>query len=266
MAAQFQTIMTEVVDVKLVAMVVVLLFLAVVHGTYRGIGKRKDPTTPPTLDLLSGMESLKAELPGVLRAVLPSLLDEALVRGDALPQDGANLVVQAFREELPQALQKLLPEMLPDLLAEAKKGATTGEGDGGASGPSLTQEMLKNTMDQCLDEKWLTTRQGQQEDFDKVVQIASTAQLKKYLDKHKEVQQSVEALTKQVGDADPNACAGGQDGTGAVSNAGRCCTLENRGCGDECQVPPRPSEQRHGGEVPGGGDHPGALGRLCGQV
>ena len=113
-------------------------------------------------------------------------------------QDGANLVVQAFREELPQALQKLLPEMLPDLLAEAKKGTTTGDGDGGAPAPSLTQEMLKDTMDQCLDEKWLTTRQGQQEDFDKVVQIASTAQLKKYLDKHKEVQQSVEALTKQV--------------------------------------------------------------------
>ena len=144
------------------------------------------------------LESLKAELPGVLHTVLPSLLDEALARGDALPQDGANLVVQAFREELPQALQKLLPEMLPDLLAEAKKGTTTGDGDGGAPAPSLTQEMLKDTMDQCLDEKWLTTRQGQQEDFDKVVQIASTAQLKKYLDKHKEVQQSVEALTKQV--------------------------------------------------------------------
>ena len=112
----------EVVDVKLVTMVVVLLFLAVVHGAYRDMGKKKDPTISPTLDLSSGMESLKAELPGVLSAVLPSLLDEALARGDALPQDGANLVVQAFREELPRALQKLLPEMLPDLLAEANKG------------------------------------------------------------------------------------------------------------------------------------------------
>ena len=198
LTAQVQTAMKEVVDGKLMAVVVVLFFLAFLHGIFRGLGPRKGPAPLPTLDLSSVMESLKAELPGVLQAVLPSMLDEALTRGDALPQDGANLVVQAFREELPQALQKLLPELLPELLVEAKKGTTMGDGDGGAPGPSLTQEMLKNTMDQCLDEKWMTMRQGQQEDFDKVVQIASTAQLKKYLDKHKEVQQSVEALAKQV--------------------------------------------------------------------
>ena len=198
LTAQVQTAMKEVVDGKLMAVVVVLFFLAFLHGIFPGLGPRKGPAPLPTLDLSSVMESLKAELPGVLQAVLPSMLDEALARGDALPQDGANLVVQAFREELPQALQKLLPELLPELLVEAKKGTTTDDGDGGAPGPSLTQEMLKNTMDQCLDEKWMTTRQGQQEDFDKVVQIASTAQLKKYLDKHKEVQPSVEALAKQV--------------------------------------------------------------------
>ena len=76
--------------------------------------------------------------------------------------------------------------------------------------------MLKNTIDQCLDEKWLTTRQGQQEDLEKVVQIASTAQLKKVPGQAQGGPAVGGSPGQTSGDTDTNAHAGGQDGTGFV--------------------------------------------------
>ena len=229
--------MKEVVDGKLMAVVVVLFFLAFLHGIFRGLGPRKGPAPLPTLDLSSVMESLKAELPGVLQAVLPSMLDEALTRGDALPQDGANLVVQAFREELPQALQKLLPELLPELLAEAKKETTTGDGDGGAPGllpyAGDAEEHDGPVPGRKVDDHEAGAARGLRQSGADRLHCAAEE-----VPGQAQGGPAVSGSPGQTsGNADPTAYASGQDGTGPLSNAGWGSAFENRGRGDEYQVP-----------------------------
>ena len=106
-----------------------------------------------------------------------------------------------LQQELPQALQRVLPALLDEAMARnlaTQHPIVAQTNTDGPAAKNLAVSTVRDTVDQCLDDKWKAMRQAQLEDTEKLAQKANTDQTKQFLDKYKEVQTALDAQKQQI--------------------------------------------------------------------